>query len=481
MPSEEQMASWPPRRRLRRRWKVLIALVVVFVVLPVGAWLVLDALGAAAVRREVEKIRAAGEATTWAELAPPPVPDDQNAAVVYMDAFLTLELDKRDTSSAYVKAVETEGPWDAERRKALVDALAGHGVKIDSDALTETAVWAEVGRYLRQEEETLALLRQAAAMEKCRFEVEWSQGMMALLPHLGPLRKSAELLDLSARWNHRNGDLPGAYADLVAVFRLHRAVREPCLVSCLVEIRTLGMACRRLQSFLNDGAAQPEAWRQLQTELEKIDLQKDFVLAIEGERMNGHSSFALLRSDPGQFSILQGGPPRGMLNRGTTFLWGPVLRFDEAQYLQHMSGMIAAARQPPLAAVRDSEQLEARIESAPRWAVMTRILTPALARSYSRCALAQTELAVARVALALRLFQHKTGAYPADLSALVPEFLPTMPIDPLSGKPLVYRREGSGFVLCSVGVDGVDDGGRMAAEPKKELDEGVDVVWKIGT
>ena len=44
--------------------------------------------------------------------------------------------------------------------------------------------------------------------------------------------------------------------------------------------------------------------------------------------------------------------------------------------------------------------------------------------------------------------------------SLVPDYLAAVPIDPYSGRPLVYRRTGDGYLLYSVGLDGVDDGGQ---------------------
>lgn len=62
--------------------------------------------------------------------------------------------------------------------------------------------------------------------------------------------------------------------------------------------------------------------------------------------------------------------------------------------------------------------------------------------------------------LALRCFRAETGQPPARLEELVPKFARQVPADPFSGKPLIYRVEGTNWVLYSVGPDGVDDGGR---------------------
>ena len=63
------------------------------------------------------------------------------------------------------------------------------------------------------------------------------------------------------------------------------------------------------------------------------------------------------------------------------------------------------------------------------------------------------------MASALRLYRIKHGAYPEKLDALVPEFIDKLPTDPFSGREYVYRKEGKGFILYSLGVNMTDDGG----------------------
>ncbi|NLE57299.1 MAG: hypothetical protein GX616_02985 [Planctomycetes bacterium] len=63
---------------------------------------------------------------------------------------------------------------------------------------------------------------------------------------------------------------------------------------------------------------------------------------------------------------------------------------------------------------------------------------------------------------AIEAYRHRHGAYPAELSALVPEMLDSLPPDPCSRHqaPLRYRLdETEGYVLYSVGSDGQDEGG----------------------
>ena len=66
-------------------------------------------------------------------------------------------------------------------------------------------------------------------------------------------------------------------------------------------------------------------------------------------------------------------------------------------------------------------------------------------------------------AIALERFHGKHGVYPSTLAPLAPEFLKAVPVDFMDGQPLRYRLTDDGhFVLYSVGLDRVDDGGKMS-------------------
>jgi hypothetical protein len=85
--------------------------------------------------------------------------------------------------------------------------------------------------------------------------------------------------------------------------------------------------------------------------------------------------------------------------------------------------------------------------------------------------------------IALKRYQLRNGKFPSDLSALVPEFLPTDPLDWMDGKPLHYKlNPGGTFTLYSVGENGVDDGGDPNPVPPSRsfrMWDGRDAVWPV--
>src|SRR5438876_1076887 len=67
---------------------------------------------------------------------------------------------------------------------------------------------------------------------------------------------------------------------------------------------------------------------------------------------------------------------------------------------------------------------------------------------------------LAVVSIAIKRYQLRHGKLPAGLDGLVPEFLAEVPRDRMDGKPLRYRVNAqAGFMLYSVGSDGIDNGG----------------------
>ncbi len=150
-----------------------------------------------------------------------------------------------------------------------------------------------------------------------------------------------------------------------------------------------------------------------------------------------------------------------------------------------------ATRAANVATVEEAYALWARWWEPPRWkrdaaaspsawlearkndpgAMVVGLLLPAV----ERAAKVDDQVALRRqgvlAMLAVERYQRATGAYPADLAAVVAKgLLAAVPTDPVTGKPLGYRRlekpdeAGRNYLLYSVGFDGVDNGGRELTE-----------------
>ncbi len=67
--------------------------------------------------------------------------------------------------------------------------------------------------------------------------------------------------------------------------------------------------------------------------------------------------------------------------------------------------------------------------------------------------------------LAAERFRMAKGRWPGELAELVPAYIEAVPLDPFSGEPLRLKKGDGAFVVYSVGLDAVDDGGQLDIKP----------------
>jgi len=77
-------------------------------------------------------------------------------------------------------------------------------------------------------------------------------------------------------------------------------------------------------------------------------------------------------------------------------------------------------------------------------------LRPNIGKALKRWLRMETERQLVLAAIGVERFRLRHGHYPEKLSQLVPEILPSLPVDFGDGQPLRYQREGDGFRLWSV-------------------------------
>jgi hypothetical protein len=83
-----------------------------------------------------------------------------------------------------------------------------------------------------------------------------------------------------------------------------------------------------------------------------------------------------------------------------------------------------------------------------------------LSRTLLKAMMSETDRSMTLCAIALKRYSLRGGKLPTTLDALVPEFLPSLPVDYMDGKPVKYRlNDDNTFTLYSVGEDGKDNGG----------------------
>ncbi|GMU23323.1 MAG: hypothetical protein AMXMBFR13_34020 [Phycisphaerae bacterium] len=339
-----------------------------------------------------------------------------------------------------------EGTWDPQRRLNLREAVTYFSTPTVAASLDEIA----------------SLITEPFCL---------TDKFMSGASSLAQLRQLAKMLTARARYHLEDGRYPAAARDIEAVLAMSGEIEnDGTLIRVLV-----GMACRALPSsevrlWAMEGKLQPEQC----ADLMNIFARRAFTVEQAWHAaLTGEIAWALRRVD--NFYTRD---PRG--NGHVVVYSGPAERMAENLfYLGNLFSPLFDDRRTAEAAVMARHDALMKVPELPAQEVQREAgalaelpLRPtdiavrddfaSMRRMYELCLRCQVNSADTLASLALYRFRHRHGAYPDRLDQLVPDLLPELPADPFSGQPLCYRKtDDGGFLLYSVGENGVDDGGDM--------------------
>ncbi len=411
-------------------------------------------------KREIAKLRAKGEPVTVSEVAPPVIPDDRNGAVIFALAFKLLP-------------TGASGP-DIQLLNEFVD-----------EKTRPNQSEHEVRRLLMKYDQAYRLALKAVDKPKCRFPVQWEKGWEADTPHYRDLRKLATLVAARTIVKTHQGEADQAIDSIILGVKIANSIQdEPSLLALSVRGGLLKTALGPLHEALSAGRISESKASELESLLSRIDLVKDGVSALRGERA---ISIHTMRRFADRVSRSRGrrSGRRGDLERQTlarsaaSRLVRTLFRRDEALYIRRMTAYMERAERPYREMARRGRPGPGYGRQSPSQSVFSAVLLPPLGYVLRQREDAIAHVSASRVLLALSLYKQRTGTHPSALHKIGS----ALPEDPFSGKSFVYRRSESGLILYSVGPNLQDDGGisrtEALAKPKPQPFAS-DIVWKLG-
>jgi len=435
----------PKARRRSSTTRFAVKLLVVVALVCVAVYLILLSELRSSLQWHLDRLYATGVPRTWAEVAPPPIPDNDNAAIWYQRAFRKLNL----------------APGDL----ATVDSFLD-----DKPPGSRLTLAEQTRRILANNQAALSLVKQGTAAPQCRVPVHWEQSPVVIVfPHFRPLRTCAELLAAEAIVTANEGDSDGALEWCLAQFRLDwHSVLDPVFFS----FKQAGVGTRPVpfRRALEHADIDAKACARLYTELQRLDFQTPFVQSTRTEASMILEHFdAAERHERALSEMIE--PFADELPLGHPFLTvylspvGKLLRLrEEIACAEMVARMLELARQSYRIAAPAYAALDDMTDSIPRYHVITR----ATFGFHGELAIRRDRVITFRnamqVALALKAYHAKRGGYPDSLDALRQYPGWKLPEDPFSGKDFAYRRTDRGFILYSWGPDLDDDGGREVAQ-----------------
>lgn len=371
--------------------------------------------------------------------------------------------------------------------------------------------WPALREVFDEDHATLDAACEAALAGPIRFNLNASRGSAMLLPHLGALRNLSQILGARAALELHDGNKAAAWTNLLAATRLVTAWDpEPAEVSHGVRVICATLAYNATWQALQADDWPDDRLARLQHEWESVDFFKGLGETEAFSRAAAANLCQRDRREPlGPSFIL-----RDLFHSPRNVWYGLVRHWTQIRYRHHGS---YADERGLLLYYKDREVQVRRAVQAPDWSEMR--LLPGVtdlvsfqskypSRVQSMLNLRQMSLAVANrgqvllaraaeaearrrilvAAIALERYRGRHGSYPQTLQALAPEFLKHPPLDFMDGQPLRYQVTADGhFVLYSVGLDCVDNGGEMRRPrrrgpmyqglPEFGTPVGTDLVW----
>ncbi len=395
------------------------------------------------INAELDAIRKAGFPVTLQELSDYyPVPQGQNAAYVYSYAF------------SYYDDKPASNPTLDKPPLPVVGTgkLPPRGEPLPQD------MQAAVSAYLTSNAQALDLLHKAAAIEGCRFDLDWMQGFDMRLPHLANLRQAARLLELQALMKVEQGKPDEAAVALEASFAVAHALRnEPILVSQLVRLAVDSISVAALERVLSRTALTDKQLTDLSTRIVTEDALEPFQRGMAGERCTGHNAFL---SGIWRGAFQTNGETVGSTVSAVFYGLSGMEAQDELMYLNLMSDAVNIGAGTTKDMRERSIALDKKIAQVPKTCFFTRIFVPALPHAYEEQLKSFARLRAAHAAIAVERFRMANGRLPDSLDELMLKWLDAVPTDPFDDKPIRYKKLTKGFVTYSVGPDLKDDGGK---------------------
>lgn len=447
-----------PQKRQRPPWVRKLSKVIFWLFCILGVWF---ATWRISLYRELEHrfevMKTAGFPTSGEELNAwrPQVPDSKNGALVLTQAFALIRTFPDNRSNLVVAPVllSRTNQWSTETRQMVAD-------------------------YVLTNAEVIAKVHEALQYQRFRFPVDFSYGPSTELPQLNHLKVLARIIALRAALTAED-DHPNDWPeDILSLLGLASTLNdEPCVISHLVRNSILRLAATTTERIMNRAIPGDDAGKKLQDAFAAAGNTNLLPTALAGERALNIPVFRMSWSEiqNANRNGVDGAPPakpQRYSGKPMFVMWlSGIFERDLNFYLQTMDQAISLAKLPPPEnlAVTNVFRNAGGIAQT-NFYLFSAMLLPAFSNVARRESSTQAEIELAQVAMAAARFHNAHAKWPENLKELVPQFLDTVPMDPVDGAPLRYHLLDKGCVIYSINFDGHDDGGRELPLSKKSTD-----------
>lgn len=431
----------------------------------------------------LDSIAARGEPIAFADLAPPEIPDDKNAALLYKKAlevpllaaavvFDDSDFDREKLSIAYTSL--------SDSKRERLCRLGGMISELVMYPDFRSSHKADMQEILHLAKDALALCRQARSLKDSNWGIDYSGPASEIdFPPLEQGKVLAKLLSLAALSAHEGGQDDQAIEYLRDIIAMSDSIDScPRLLCHLVALNidyyvpgTVEEISSQLKVGNSDGAANPKKVRVLiEGILDVSKRRRGLVQAFIAERNWHYDAYERLRAIEGDSESIFGlrGYPRLIFH----IAFEPMFILDELCLLRGIDALALSSKELNYSASRkkynemfDADKISEQYESGGFFYKISHLWSSRVMSSLNRVSglhfrgMAFREMA--GVALAIRLYEVEHNRRPGKLDDLVGKYISAIPADPFDpdSETIRYLPSDTKPILYSLNDNCKDDAG----------------------
>ena len=405
--------------------------------------------------KEIVKISQAGEPVTFADLQPVPV----------------LGAIGNDAAVYYVEVLSSIPPGNVENLMRIRIFYHKNIVSLPSNQFPGDTR-EKVAQNLAGLKPMLEKLDKSADLPLSSFDIGIEQGMEICQTRLGSVRAAVLLLSLRTLESILSGDGDAAANSIISSLKMMRIFDfRPTMTVHTARILFVAQLCQDIHILLVHSRPSDNSLLKLQKVLSEIigpdALEKMFYAERVYQIELGRNLIPRKISSRLLHEKVPDLPERLSLPRNR---WGRLrLRQLATRFLRDMAWLIISVRNPwpePLDTI--TANVTASEEKAKN------LLTNS-ATSINITAETVTFVRCTTLAIAIERYRRTQGQLPDSLDNIVPTYIDSVPLDPFTGKKLLYNSDKEGYAVYSTGINRKDDGGMVIRKPDQpvRLDHGI--------
>jgi hypothetical protein len=375
-----------------------------------------------------------------------------------LEAYSKLPEGTPNAADIYMKAFASYKPLpDAEKQKLL--PVMGDQADPNGNEPYPKEQIDVAAEFVELNKEMFALLHEAGQAKDCYYPMDYSQGPFPPNDLLQNIKKACQSIDIAVIYYSQTNQPQKAYDAVMDQLHLGQSLSgSPSLINHLVRMAIFSVGVSRIQGIIHWTSLDESDLQQLQNYLQQINNMIKIGPALVGE-----ICFCLEYKNLTQAGSANVLSVDAKATQYAVFL----VPHDVIKLIKAYQRMMQIDKLPIQEQVLQVREIAKEAEKGNFLFSPSKTVLPSVGKVYEIHLRVRANMDCAITALAIEGYRLKEGKLPETVDELVPGYLPQVYLDPFDGKPLRYKRVEPGYMVYTIGADGVDDGGRDQDSAKK--------------